>query len=369
MTADKNSENKLQETIRFVENLKAQWMETVDSIQDPLMIIQSDYSIDKANLALAEFANLPIKEIVGKKCYEIFAKRTSPCKNCHFQPDSTLKQEFEIEQTEKSKFFEVHSAPLQTTVKKGAYFVNVYRDRTKEKMLQGQVLKNEKLASIGLLAGGVAHEINNPLGGVLVFSQMILKEMSKTNEHYQDVVEIEAAAQRCKTIVNDLLKFARSNEHTIKRKEELFDVNHCLSQALKYVDMASRPHKMDVQIDGLKDQTQLSGVENEFIQLIMNLVQNAFHACNMNGIVNITLKKSNKNLTIHIKDSGKGISDKDLSKIFDPFFTTKEPGEGTGLGLSVCHTIVHNMNGEISVDSAKNEGATFTMTFPQPKAS
>jgi len=339
-------------------------METVDSIQDPLMIIQSDYSIDKANLALARFADLPIKEIVGKKCYEIFAKRTNPCTGCNFQSDKNEKQEFEIEQTERRKFYEVHSA------QKGSYFVNVYRDRTKEKMLQGQVLKNEKLASIGLLAGGVAHEINNPLGGVLVFSQMILKEMQKTNEHYQDVVEIEAAAQRCKTIVNDLLKFARSNEHTLKREEALFDVKHCIQQAIKYVDMASRPHRMEVSVDSsTESELQLSGVENEFIQLIMNLIQNAFHACNMKGEVNIYTKAQKNSLEITVKDSGKGISEQNLSKIFDPFFTTKEPGEGTGLGLSVCHTIVHNMRGEISVDSTAGRGTTFTMIFPLGKVS
>ena len=364
-----SSDKKLQETIRFVENLKAQWMETVDSIQDPLMIIQSDYSIDKANLALARFADLPIKEIVGKKCYEIFAKRSSPCKGCGFQPNTDAKQEFEIEQSERRKYFEVHSAPLQTTVKKGLYFVNVYRDRTKEKMLQGQVLKNEKLASIGLLAGGVAHEINNPLGGVLVFSQMILKEMQQTNEHYQDVVEIEAAAQRCKTIVNDLLKFARSNEQTLKRQESLFDVNDCMAKAIKYVDMASDSHKVEVIVEpSTPDDVKLSGVENEFIQLIMNLIQNAYHASVEHGKVKISTKTKNKQLLISIQDSGKGISRENLTKIFDPFFTTKEPGEGTGLGLSVCHTIVHNMRGDISVDSTENLGTTFTMTFPLPSA-
>src|SRR5690606_36506661 len=150
-----------------------------------------------------------VKEIVGRRCYQVFAGRTSPCPGCRMKDAAraTSGETFELEGIRGDRFYEATSQPLLDSDGETDGIVQIYRDRTEAKKLQEQLAQQDKLASIGLLAGGVAHEINNPLGGILIFSQMLLRELPKDSPHYADVVEIEAATQRCKAIVESLLDF------------------------------------------------------------------------------------------------------------------------------------------------------------------
>ncbi|MEZ4742078.1 MAG: PAS domain-containing protein [Bdellovibrionota bacterium] len=211
VTRNKTKSN-IQDTVSFVENLKKQWMATIDAMVDPLMIIGTDYTIKKCNKAAADVAQMNVKQLINKKCHEIFANQTKPCKGCLLEQTASENKHhtFELKNVKNESYYEVSSKPFYDPNGKVDGIIHVYRDRTVAKNLENQLLQSEKLASIGLLAGGVAHEINNPLGGILIFSQMLLKEMSKDSPHYADVVEIEAATQRCKVIVERLLDFARA---------------------------------------------------------------------------------------------------------------------------------------------------------------
>ncbi len=355
-------------TIKFVEELKRQWVETIDAIPDPFLVVSDDYSIIKANAAMAEIAGTAVTNIVNKKCYEIFASRTSPCENCQMKNSmaGAHMPGYEIFNNKNERWYEVATRRLQNFSGKTTV-VQIYRDRTEAKKLQNQIAQNEKLASIGQLAGGFAHEINNPLGGILVFSQMILREMKKTSTHYQDVVEIESAARRCKSIVENLLPYSR--QRPLKPVLEETDIHLVIESSLKLANLgADRSTKQTVDLKlNAKTHTLLSD-QNRLTQIFINLFRNAFQAMSKRGKLSVITESvqtgSQQLISVKIRDDGMGIKPDNISRIFEPFYTTKEPGQGTGLGLSIVYGIVHDLGGTIEVESKVNVGTTFTVMFP-----
>jgi len=364
------------ELLVFVENIKRQWMATIDAMVDPLMIVNADYTIVKANKAMASMSNRTIREIVGSKCHEVFANSKKPCSGCKMKNAAkTFQNEtFNLEQVRGDRYYEVASQPIVNPDGGFEGVVQVYRDRTEAKLLQDQLMQNEKLASIGLLAGGIAHEINNPLGGILIFSQMLLRELPKTSSHYEDVVEIEAATQRCKAIVESLLDFARQRppQKTSDSHAEI-DIIEAAKTALRFAKVGMKtPNQIEIVEEWNATETVLEADRNRIIQLFLNLIQNAAQAMPDGG--SLTLRSGNvgkgdhRELWVEVEDSGVGIPQTHLKKIFDPFFTTKDPGEGTGLGLAICYGIVQDMGGKLTVDSRINVGTRFRIALPIQKA-
>ncbi len=357
------------ELLHFVEELKRQWMSTIDAMVDPLMIVGPDFAIKKANLALARHAGLEVKKVIGKKCYAAFAGRKSPCPGCKIKDTrgGSDTKNFNLEGVQGERYYEVTSQPM--TELDGPSVVHVYRDRTEAKRLQMQLAQQEKLASIGLLAGGVAHEINNPLGGILIFSQMLLRELDKESPHYQDVVEIEAATQRCKAIVESLLDFARQNPgEGKKQKIEEISILDAVRTAMRFGKVSIKP---GTQVD-IKEEFGGEHIvtfdRNRLIQLFLNLIQNALQAMPDGGTLMVrasAAKRGDKHVGLYeVEDTGVGIAPEHLGKIFDPFFTTKDPGEGTGLGLALCYGIVQDLGGALRVESNLNVGTRFFIEIP-----
>jgi two-component system, NtrC family, sensor kinase len=354
--------------ITFVEDLKRQWLETIDAIPDPFIVVGLDYSISKANVAMSEVAGTTVKKIVNRKCYEVFAGRKTPCENCRMlkASEGDAVPGYEIYNEKNDRWYEVATRRLknrsgQTSV------VQIYRDRTDAKKLQNQIAQNEKLASIGQLAGGFAHEINNPLGGILVFSQMILREMKKTGKHYPDVVEIEHAARRCKSIVENLLAYSR--QRPVKPILEAVDVHEIIHSSLKLATLGlDKANLQETKLNLKAPVHTLISDKNRLTQIFINVFKNAFQAMPEGGRLTVSTSenfvKAHPFLLIEIADRGCGISQTDLKKIFEPFFTTKDPGQGTGLGLSIVHGIMQDLGGTIEVKSKINKGTTFLLSFP-----
>lgn len=368
----KNGKNTLEDTLHFVEELKRQWVATLDALIDPLMIIGPDYTIQKANVAAAKMAGVEVRNIVGMKCHKALAARAKPCPGCKLK--DTLKEstthQFPLADVVPSRVFEVTSQPFPGG-DAGPAAVHVYRDRTEAAMMQDRLIQSEKLASIGLLAGGIAHEINNPLGGIMIFSQMLLREMPKDSPHYADVQEIEAAAQRCKQIVQGLLDFARvqggGEAPSAAKKFSEIDVQDAVESALRFARINVK-QKQNIHIrEGFSAPAKnVLGDKNQVIQVILNLVQNAVQAMPGGGEITITVSNDAKkeNVMIDVSDTGEGIKPEHLGKIFDPFFTTKQPGEGTGLGLAICYGIIAGMGGKLTAASRHGHGSTFTVSLP-----
>lgn len=309
---------------------------------------------------MAQHAKLDIPKVIGTKCYQTFASRKSPCKGCKLQDalKSKTATHFELNQINNDNFYEVSSQPLESTKQ----VVHIYRNRTEAKKLQEQLVQQEKLASIGLLAGGIAHEINNPLGGILIFSQMLLRELPKDSSHYQDAYEIENAAKRCKEIVSQLLEFARSSN---KENQAPVLVQDAIDMGVKFSHMNPEAKKVKINIESIPKNIMVMGEKNKLVQVFLNILQNAIHACREGGEIRVYTKLAKNNLLqIYFDDTGRGIKKSDLSKIFDPFFTTKEPGEGTGLGLSICYRILTEIGGSITAKSTEGKGSSFMVQLP-----
>jgi two-component system NtrC family sensor kinase len=356
--------------LNFVEDLKRQWMATIDALVDPLAIVGHDYKIQKANLAMARMSGRDVRDIVGKSCFEIFANRSSPCTGCQMLSVKGTSRTFELTDIRGDRYYEVTSQALLDHKGETEGFVQIYRDRTEARKMREQLAQQDKLASIGLLAGGIAHEINNPLGGILVFSQMLLRELPKDSSHYTDVVEIESATQRCKAIVESLLDFARQNPEGKPDKRVKFDVADAIRTALRFGEV-SIPRRSRIEIiTKLEDNAHpILADRNKLIQVFLNLIQNAIQAMPDGGSLILRSETFKDALgktwgRYHVEDTGVGIPAHNLKKIFDPFFTTKDPGEGTGLGLALCYGIIHDLGGTLQVESSVDQGTTFTIEVP-----
>ncbi len=362
-------------SIEFVEGLKRRWMATVDAIVDPLILIDKDYRILQSNRAMAKLSNRDVKTLVGSRCFEVFAERQSPCPHCPLQESLQKKQNltFELPKIRGERTYEVTTQPIYDAHGELEGSLHIYRDRTDAKRMELQLLQHEKLASIGLLAGGIAHELNNPLAGILLFSQMLLRSLPKDGEHYPDVVEIEAAANRCKQIVESLLDFARMQPvQEDKSRNETVDLREVLQSALRFCRVGGAADAVDVQFEWETD-ARVEANRNKLIQVFLNLIQNALQAMPEGGTLRLrttveTSADGQSFAVAHIQDTGVGIPATDLKRIFDPFFTSKAEGEGTGLGLSICHGIVHDLGGNIAVTSQLQKGSCFSVSLPMSKA-
>ncbi|MCK5741222.1 MAG: 4Fe-4S binding protein [Chlorobi bacterium] len=225
--------------------------------------------------------------------------------------------------------------------------------------------QSEKLASMGQLAAGIAHELNNPLGVVLMYSEMILDDLQDSgNDELNDDLEIiSKEATRCKKIVSGLLNFSRKNKITTEPTDIVDLVEHCIKTTVMPENIeAVVSHKITDRIANID--------HDQIIQVFSNLLRNALRAMDDGGKLTIITEDDNKNIYIVVTDTGIGIPEENLSKIFEPFFTTKVIGQGIGLGLAVAYGIVKMHSGKIKVKSNADKskgatGTTFTITLPR----
>jgi PAS domain S-box-containing protein len=233
----------------------------------------------------------------------------------------------------------------------------------KLKTAQDRLLQSEKLAAVGQLAGGVAHEINNPMGVILGFAQVATKDLKENDPLYLPLKSIEREALRCKNLVQDLLTFARSGVE--KFPTEKSDINQVIDSALTMVEVQDKTGlvKLEREFGGGLKEIEVNRYQIQ--QMIMNLCVNAIDAMNGNGKLTVrTMMAASGDVEIQVADTGTGIPDEIKTKIFEPFFTTKEVGEGTGLGLSLVYEIVQQHHGKIDFESKPGRGTIFKITLP-----
>lgn len=242
------------------------------------------------------------------------------------------------------------------------------RQRTQELVeVQKQLIHAEKLATVGTLAGGVAHEINNPLTAILTNVQMMLASDDIDSKLDRESLElIEEATNRCREIVKKLMTYARKPLETARvSKISLLDV---LKNVTSFIGYQLEQENIRLAVDAKKDAYWVMGSPNELEQVITNLILNAKDAirhAKKGGVVDIAFLETGGWVRIDIKDEGAGIPEDVASKIFDPFFTTKDVGKGVGLGLSICQAIVEKHNGSITFKSEPGNGSVFTIKLPR----
>jgi two-component system NtrC family sensor kinase len=235
--------------------------------------------------------------------------------------------------------------------------------RTQELVsMQARVAQSERLASVGMLAAGVAHEINNPLGGILALTSLTLEDTPTTDQRRDNLEEVVRQTERCRDIVKSLLEFSRQS----KEGTESVDLNEIARDTYALVGSQSLFFNVAVVMDLDPDLPRIMADRSQLQQVFMNLFVNAAQAMQEEGRITVksSYSRQDGHVVVRVSDTGHGIDKQHIARIFDPFFTTKEDGRGTGLGLSIAYGIVTQHGGTITVDSEQGKGTTFSMRFP-----
>ena len=246
-------------------------------------------------------------------------------------------------------------------------------ERTQElRRAQAETIRGEKLASVGLLASGVAHELNNPLTGILTFSHLLRQKMPDNSPDAEDMDLVIDETKRCAAIIKRLLDFAREKQS----EKEFTDLNHIIKDTVRIVERPAHLRDIEITLDLDRTLPTIWIDADQIKQVIMNMLVNAQHAVEEKGSIAIRTRRSPHKrapapgtepipmVEMSIVDTGCGIPEKNLRQIFDPFFTSKDVGKGTGLGLAVSHGIVEAHGGLIEVESKVGEGSTFRVFLP-----
>jgi two-component system NtrC family sensor kinase len=245
--------------------------------------------------------------------------------------------------------------------------------RTRElRIAQAETLRGEKLASVGLLAAGIAHELNNPLTGVLTFSHLVREKMPEGSPEAEDMDLVIRETRRCASIIRRLLDFAREKAP----EKKYVDLNQVIEDTVSIVDVQARVRDIEIRLDLDRELPKVWADGDLVKQVVMNMLVNSQQAIDGGGSITVQSRRCKElrraepggaavpMVELAITDTGCGIPEKDLRRIFDPFFTSKEVGKGTGLGLSVSHGIVAAHGGSIEVQSKVGEGSTFRVYLP-----
>ena len=354
------------ERTQLLMRAKRAWEATFDAMVDPLAIMNAELCIVRGNLAHAAAADKDVRTVNGQRCYETLFGREQPCVGC--PASQTLKTgkaaDGEVEDRQRGRIYRVWSFP-KASDSEGSDVVCHYKDITEERELQRRLLQNDKMAAVGTLAGGVAHEINNPLGAIMAFAQLGLNDCESGTLLHDFLTEIDQSARRCKRIVASLLDFSRPSRGE-RRPVELSEV---CEQAifLCKTQFGREPATLLTQYD--ESVPAILGDRNQIYQVIVNLLSNAYGAMEGKaGKIRVgTRVTPDREIRLFVSDEGTGIEPRYLAKIFEPFFTTKPEGEGTGLGLSITYSIVQDHGGQIEVNSVVGKGTQFELVFPWPE--
>ena len=236
-------------------------------------------------------------------------------------------------------------------------------ERTKELTeMQAHLIQSEKLASLGKLAAGIAHEINNPLGGILIYSHLLLEETNKNSPHYENLRKIVKETSRCKDIVKGLLEFARPKEPETSQ----VDINDIVESSIVIMEGQALFQNIKIKKSYAKDLPRIVADGAQLQQVFMNIILNAAEAMDGKGVLTLSTSLDGDRTHIEVKfsDTGHGIKEEDKGRLFEPFFTTKEVGKGTGLGLAISYSIVQKHNGTIQVESEVGKGSSFVVIIP-----
>jgi len=361
-------EERVDQRTQALSRAKREWEETFDAISDPLMILMEDYRVVRANVAMARDLGRPFQRVIGEKCYEMRSQARvtfpaapgQPCTGCPVAGSLERGQAGTAEVVSPGgRTYEIEAFPLKATGE-GA-LVCAYRDVTESRTLQSQVTQSEKLAAIGQLAGGVAHEVNNPLGGILAFAQLLKRQIPEGGAGREEVDEIERSALRCKRIVESLLRFSR-----LARPEERqpADLNAIVGETMVLVERQFAIVNVAIVAELGSDLPQVLCNANQIQQVLMNLLQNAFDAMPSGGSIRVATAAVPGSVVLTVADQGVGIHPEHLPRIFDPFFTTKAEGKGTGLGLAVSSNIAHSHGGRLTVDTEPGKDTVFSLSLP-----
>lgn len=339
---------------------KREWDVTFDTIADGIALLDEGGTVVRANNAFGTLWEAPLKGLIGTAWHDV-AKRLelmASCPHCvAWQTKQLASAEARVPTS--SRILALTAFPIQpweaVPAELTAGTILVIRDITVER-------QRERLAMLGHLAAGVAHEINNPLSVILGFSQLLLKRADPHSETYHDLKLIEKQSRACRQIVEDLRHLARP----LPLKREMVNLNQLIQETLEPLEHNLSSRKVQVRLIPDPHLPPLSADRRLLGQVLLNLTTNAADSMPEGGTLTITSQIKQKDIMeVAVTDTGLGIAPEHLRWIFDPFVTTKPAGKGMGLGLSLTARIVEDHGGRIEVESEVGWGSTFRILLPQ----
>ncbi|GMR05136.1 MAG: hypothetical protein BMS9Abin23_1076 [Thermodesulfobacteriota bacterium] len=361
----RDAENK--RLFKMIEKSKKEWLATFDSIQDLMSIHDRDGRIIRVNKALARKFKTRPEHMINISCRELFYTSDAAHEKCpHNKTVATgTVMDVEVDELAVEGTYKITTFPVLDEAGNVSAVVHVARDITLEKLLREQLLHAEKLSSVGKLVAGIAHELNNPLMGIMGFSQILLD--TPDDKSVKDVKgkleKIYHESLRTAKIVQNLLTFARAK----KTEREYTSINEALIHTNELRGYSLKANNIAITLDLDKDLPATMTDKYQIQQVFINIINNAEDAMvEANGGGNLTIRTRKKAGKIEITfiDDGPGIPKNIVNKVFDPFFTTKEVGKGTGLGLSITHGIITEHGGTIDIRNGPGGGAIVTVTLP-----
>ena len=349
---------------RLIQESKNKLQTLFDSITDYIVVLDKDKKIVMANKKVASLHNTTPDRILGKKCTSLYSDSSVECKGCIVEKTwQTSNPEF-MERTHDKRIYQMWTYPMFNLERELEYVIEYSRDVTDQKNIERTLIQSEKLATIGLLASGIAHELRNPLNIIETARFYIQDVLENDNPDLQAKLQIiKRNVVRSSNIINNLLEFSQHS----RTDHEQIDVNQNIDKTLSLIEKDLLSQNIVVIKKYEKIPKALLNIDS-LKQVFLNIIINAIHAMPSGGELTIhTELIDEKWIQVKFNDTGIGISKENLSNIFTPFFTTKEMGKGTGLGMYVSHSIIKREGGDIFVDSVVNEGTSFTVQFPLKK--
>ena len=333
-----------------------------DGITDFILVVDPNYKLVMVNRKLAEWRGLPPEKLVGRNCREGVVGIAGFCEQCPV-PETfrTGRSQFR-EWSKGDRTYHIWTYPLFGLDGRVEMVVEHAKDVTEQRRLEKQLIKAEKLATIGLLASGIAHELRNPLNIIEAARYALELELAQKAPESRNKLEIiRKNVQRASKIINNLLEFSRHSRY----EREQIDVNRLIDSTLSLIEKELSSKSIEVVRDYSEIPPALFSLDS-LKQVFLNIILNAIQAMPNGGRLTISTRLSAESGDIEVafSDTGHGIPEEALPHVFSPFYTTKPAGEGTGLGMYISHTIIRREGGDISVESELGHGTTFTVRLP-----
>lgn len=342
-----------------------EWEETFRSVQDLLAVIDREGRILRANHS---FQGIPAEAMLGRRCAEIFefcggGKAAAVAKALRSRQEVSM----EVTCSEGEQALSVSIYPMSGAKAEAGQLLLYVRDVTAKRKMEAQLFQAAKLAAIGEMAAGVAHELNSPLTAVIGNAGVLLRRVPPEDKSHHLLLDIKTCGQRCKKIIGDMLTFARQDSYVF----EPLEINEVVSRGLGLIGYQLEKANIRIETSLRDDLPAILGNAQQIEQVLVNLLLNARDALegSKRKVIAVstdyaTLDDGHLGLAVTVSDSGAGMAQTTLEKIFDPFFTTKEGAKGTGLGLSVSLGIAKAHGGAISAESKLGAGSTFRLLLP-----
>ena len=369
ITNTKEFEIELEQQIKFLQML-------IDSMPIAVFYKDSEMHLIGCNKAFENIMEKTKDDMIGKISMDVYFDKKAAEES--MKTDDIIKENLSSVSYERIVRFR-HSHPRNILIYKSSYkkidekfggVIGVMVDVTGERkmqservVLQNNLIQQNKLASLGELAGSIAHELNNPLSIILGYSQVIIKDASLNSEAKKGVENIYEAAKRSKSVIMNMLEFSRSDT----ANAQIVHINNIIESTMLIIEKDFNKSGISVEKDLTDSKRHVIANPMQIQQVFLNILLNAKDAMPDGGKMVVKTEIKDKYFIVDISDTGSGISKENLPKIFDPFFTTKGIGKGTGLGLSICYGIINAHKGEISAKSIVGKGALFTIKFPLEK--